>query len=168
MTDSLNDTVAPARENCQTTKFCQRLGIDNPFRPLQPANDDSCGEMDSKNPDEISLGSSDGEEEERTDESANIAGCTREGVAWSVETRPGLDLPPPSRSHDNHVTVQTDRESADTSKTECHDDTADIDGSTDEQESRKSSAGQGTNERRLVIKRRNQALYEEPTDDSRE
>lgn len=128
--------------------------------------------MDSKNPDEISLGSSDGEEEERTDESANIAGCTREGVAWSVETRPGLDLPPPSRSHDNHVTVQTGRESADTSNTECHDDTrvasADIDKGNDQQESRKSSAGQGTNERRLVIKRRNQALYEEPTDESRE
>ena len=106
-----------ARENCQTTEFCKRLGFANPF---QPPNTTESVEM--KNPDEIELSDSEtedatnGERMETTDhkggrgEGETIMGKTEEGVVWSVEKRPGLLLPAPT-AHDCHMTTEADVES---------------------------------------------------------
>ena len=165
-------TVAPPRENRQTTEFCQRLGITNPFRPPQPS-DESSEAIDSKNPDEINLNSSDSDGEERegdakTDESATLAGRTEEGVIWSVEKRPGLHLPQPTRSHDDHVITQTDTEGE-----QCLDttpvDSTDTQESSDQFESDRSQEKSGEQQGQsggVVIRRRNQAMYDEPSDDT--
>ena len=174
-------TVAPARENCQTTQFCQRLGITNPFRPPQTSDENSKA-VDSKNPDEINLDSSDSDREGRegeakTDDSATIGGRTEEGVVWSVEKRPGLHLPQPTRSRDDYVTTQTD---AETQGKEDKDDGQSQDGvpidSTDNQERSDQLESAQSQEpgreqhgqRGMVIKRRNQAMYNEPSDETTE
>ena len=180
MISATHATVAPPRENCQTTEFCQRLGITNPFRPPQPS-DESSEAVDSKNPDEINLDSSDSDREEReaeakTDESATLVGRTEEGVVWSVEKRPGLHLPQPTRSHDDHVITQTDTKvkgKEDKNDEECQDttpvDSTDIQETSDQLESDRSQeqSGEQWGQRGgVVIKRRNQAMYDEPSDET--
>ena len=183
MISSTHATVAPARENCQTTEFCERLGITNPFHPLQPSGENS-ETVDSKNPDEINLESGDsegdGEEEEtnaKNDESAEtLAGRTEEGVVWSVEKRPGLHLPQPTLSHDDHVMIaQTDREvKEDSDVQQCQDDgttsvdSTDIQESSDQVESGQSQEQQQGQKGGVVIRRRNQAMYDEPSDETTE
>ena len=109
-----------AQENSQTTELCKRLGITNPFCPV------SCHEaQESRNPDEIDLDSSEGEAESTTspggskqveqtsDEAVPISGQTEEGVVWSIQRQPGLNLPAPSTADDSHVSADEDPVTAD-------------------------------------------------------
>lgn len=106
-----------ARENCQTAEFCKKLGIVNPFCPPRVAS--SSNTTESRNPEEINLESSDSDDETRTNPeetkddddktTPTLVGHSEEGVAWSVDRRPGLSLPPPTTSVDQ-VIAQTHAE----------------------------------------------------------
>lgn len=132
-----------ARENHQTSEFCKRLRIGNPFRVAGGSI-----EVESSNPDEIVLDSSDTETEDTTNngqgETDNVIGQTEEGVVWSVDKRPGLHLPQPIKSHDDHVTASMETEIRD----------EDSKGQSTEPPREVQSSGSGK-----VIKRRNQTVY---------
>ena len=181
-TTPLPHAVAAARENCQTTEFCKRLGITNPFCPPQPL-DDGSEAVDSRNPEEINLESSDSDGETsnqggatnanaKVDQSATVVGRTEEGVVWSVDTRPGLCLPQPTMSHDDHVTTQTAVEAQEKENEEKCQDMTPVD-SNDNQESidkvdadRSQEHSTEQRGRGVVIKRRNQAMYDEPGEEN--
>ncbi len=95
-------------------------------------------------------------------------------MAWSVEKRPGLHLPQPTRSHDDHVIIKSDaedKEKEDDGGEQCQDvtsvDSSDILESSDQVEFSQSQEQRGQRrEGGVVIKRRNQALYDDPNDDT--
>ena len=165
-----------AQENCQTTELCQRLGINNPFCPV------SCHEAQaSRNPDEIDLDSNESEAENSTnpvdteqktsDEATPNSGRTEEGVVWSIQRRPGLNLPAPSTVDDSHVTADDSHVTADedhvtavqTNKYGQVHDIAEEKASEFESESAVDSDGDGSEQQcsssKPAIKRRNQEMY---------
>lgn len=165
-------TVVHAHENGQTKELCKRLGIDNPFRP---PHDDSLVTTAVHNPDEIDLESSDSEREEATivermdttslgdgrgkskneDETA-VVGCTKEGVVWSIENRPGLRLPDPTLPpNELREEVPCPGQSAVQPEVQLS-----------QEHSRKELSGEASPKAGPVIKRRNQALYTAIEDDN--
>lgn len=143
----------------------------------------------SRNPDEIDLNSSGSEDESTTnpgdtkqveqtsDEAVTTSGQTEEGVVWSIQRKPGLNLPAPSTADDSHVTADEDHVTADEdhvtaiqtneygqeekSRGECVLDS-------DEKGIAKECSEKQCSTSKPVIKRRNQAVYtldkEDPAD----
>ena len=158
----LIDLVVCARENSQTTEFCKRLGFVNPFQPPNTSE-----RVEVKNPEEIEL--SDSETEDATNsermevadhqgreksEGEKTVGQTEEGVVWSVERRPGLDLPAPT-APDSHMTIEADVESQEKledkgDRSSCID--MEVKRSPEHSEVEKVPSG-------VVIKRRNKDVY---------
>ena len=91
-------------------------------------------------------------------------------MVWSVEKRPGLHLPQPTRSHDDHVITPSDAEvkgEEDEGQDVILIDSTDTPESNDQLESDHPQEQQGQRGGGgVVIKRRNQAMYDDPNDDT--